>query len=473
MRNEETTILTGFKELDELTGGFRKSELVVLGGCHSMGKTAFAVNIAKNIALEQKIPVLMFSPDLSKEEIENRIICAETGVEIDTLKNLQINNDEKQRIDECREKLNNSPLLISTECLITNIIKKAQDEKAANPNLGLIIVDYLSFIEETENCVYIGKTIKKLKFLALELKIPIFVTNYVFSRRVKERENKRPYVKDFAWWKNIHILADTILLLHRDEYYDCTNPYVKNKAEIRLAQHIDDKGLIDKSNNKRGIVNFLFKRETGKYKEIDISTCIFEQITSLNKTSFTAKYGDYWFEISTNGNILYKIKCQNLRRISENLLIAKINNKEGLIDNDFNAVAGFKHSDFKTLDKNFEYFKFRQNNKWGVTDRNGNILIEAKYDSIKRADKDFNYMFVTKGKEESLIDRNENIIDEEKTEQLICTPEFIENTWNDEKPDWRIVEIKGKYGLIDKEFNQLKIQIEKMNKVSEKFVKNL
>ena len=226
------------------------------------------------------------------------------------------------------------------------------------------------------------------------------------------------------------------------------------------------------NNSETGTVNLLFNKEKQKFMNIEENVFIFDRITSLSKTHFTAKYGDYWFETDTNGNILYKIKCQNLRRISENLLIAKINNKEGLIDNDFNAAAGFKHSDFKTLDKNFEYFKFRENNKWGVTDRDGNIIIEVKYDSIKRADKDFNYMFVTKGDEEYLIDRNENIIDDETTERLICTPEFIENNWKDEKPDWRIIEIKGKYGLVDKDFNQLNVNVNQSEEIQEKLIIN-
>lgn len=204
------------------------------------------------------------------------------------------------------------------------------------------------------------------------------------------------------------------------------------------------------------------------FKNIEENVFIFNQISSVNKNSFTAKYYDYWIEADTKGNILYKIKCQNLRRINDNLLIAKVNNKEGLIDNDFNVISGFKYSDFKTLDKNFQYFKFRKNKKWGVVDRQGTIIIEPKYSKLERADKNFNYMFVKVNDKEYLIDRHENIIDAETEDKLICTPDFIENIEHSINSNWRIVEINGKYGLVDKAFNQLKININNIAKILEK-----
>ena len=113
-------------------------------------------------------------------------------------------------------------------------------------------------------------------------------------------------------------------------------------------------------------------------------------------------------------------------------------------------ISGFKYSDIKTLDKNFQYFKFRKNKKWGVVDRQATIIIEPKYSKLERADKNFNYMFVKVNDKEYLIDRHENIIDAETEDKLICTPDFIENIEHSINSNWRIVEINGKYGFYSK-----------------------
>ena len=500
MNNEETTIQTGFKELDELTGGFKKGELILIGGRPKMGKTAFALNIALNTALKGKKGAAVFSLEMSKGHLLRRMLCKEAEIDIQCITSGNMQQSTFEKLVNAMIILSEAPIFIDdTGAVFEDIREKCRKLSAADKNLSLVLIDYLQLLGSNgkENRFQNESTIlKSLKILAKELDVP-FVVLYQLSRRVEERDKKRPIMTDLTY-PSMNEIPDKILFLYRDDYYDLSKSEKNGTAEIIVAKN---------NSGKTGTVNLLFDKEKQKFMNIEENVFVFDKITSISKTSFTAKYGDYWFEINTNGNILYKIKCQNLRRISESLLIAKINNKEGLIDNDFKVVAGFEYSDFKTLDKNFEYFKFRKNNKWGVTDKNGNILIEARYDSIKRADKDFNYMFVTTGEEEFLIDRQENIVDEETTERLICTPEFIENTWggekpegdvvqstqarlnegklNDrtksevkylperevfqdsEKPDWRIIEIKGKYGLVDKDFNQLKVNIDKKDKIPE------
>ncbi len=412
MNNEETTIQTGFTELDKLTGGFKKGELILIGGRPAMGKTAFAMDIARNIREYSKKYSLLY-----------------------------INETLPQRED------------IEEEWKLWYLIPFSLD---------LLIIDDLEHIKcskllnKKEN---LRQILTGLKHLAVELNIPVFVLSQL-SKSVEKRDNKHPIITDLTY-SSINEIPDKILFLYRYDYYDVSDFEKRNTAEIIVAKN---------NTGKTGTVNFLFDKEKQKFWNIEENVFVFNQISSVNKNSFTAKYDNYWIEADTKGNILYKIKCQNLRRISDDLLIIKINNKEGLIDNDFKVVSGFEYSDYKTLDKNFEYFKFRKNNKWGVTDRNRNILIEAKYNSIKRADKYFNYMFVTKGKVEFLIDRQENIIDEETAEQLICTPAFIENSQDSEKLNWRIVEIKGKYGLVDKDFNQLKINLKNIDEIHEKYI---
>ncbi len=409
MKNDET-IYTGFTELDKLTGGFKRGELILIAGRPAMGKTAFAMDIARNIREYSKKYSLLY-----------------------------INETLPQRED------------IEEEWKLWYLIPFSLD---------LLIIDDLEHIKcskllnKKEN---LRQILTGLKNLAVELNIPVVVLSQL-SKSVEKRDDKHPIITDLNY-SSMNEIPDKILFLYREDYYDLSNPERNGTVEIIVAKNQD---------GKTDTVNLLYDKEKHTFKNIEENVFIFNQISSVNKNSFTAKYYDYWIEADTKGNILYKIKCQNLRRINDNLLIAKVNNKEGLIDNDFNVISGFKYSDFKTLDKNFQYFKFRKNKKWGVVDRQGTIIIEPKYSKLERADKNFNYMFVKVNDKEYLIDRHENIIDAETEDKLICTPDFIENIEHSINSNWRIVEINGKYGLVDKAFNQLKININNIAKILEK-----
>ena len=206
------------------------------------------------------------------------------------------------------------------------------------------------------------------------------------------------------------------------------------------------------------------KNNKTDFVNIDSSDCIFDSITSVNNKSFTAKLNNYWYECDLYGNFLYKIKCQNLRRVKENLLLLKINNKEGAVDNDFNIVIDFEYSDLKTLDLENNFFKFRANNKWGVINKQKEIIVNPKYDKISMLAKGYEYFNVCKNGTNFIIDKSENIIYD--TSLINLKSLAYKSDIN-----FKIVEINGKYGLIDKNFIMIKPKIQQLDNILEKVVK--
>ena len=458
MKNDEI-LYTGFTELDKLTGGFKRGELILIAGRPAIGKTSFALNIAKNVALRDKKSVAIFSLEITEQQLVKRMLCAEAEIDIKCIDSENMQIQEWQKLVGTVERLADARIYIDYDNDIRSgdIKEKYNILAKQESSLDLIIIDYL--FDNNTKChpAAIWVIFSRWQNRARELNIPIIILSQL-SKSIGKRKDKRPLLTDLKIAKTRELPMDKILFIYRDDYYDVSIPEKTGTAEIIVAKN---------SNGKTGMVNLLFDRNDMNFKNVDGGVFVFDNISSINKNSFTAKLGNYWLESDLNGNLLYKIKCQNLRRISDTLLIAKVNNKEGLIDNDFNVISGFKYSDFKTLDKDYQYFKFRKNKKWGVIDRQGTIIIEPKYSKLERADKNFNYMFVKVNDKEYLIDRHENIIDAETEDKLICTPDFIENI-DSINSNWRIVEINGKYGLVDKAFNQLKININNIAKILEK-----
>lgn len=450
-------IYTGFMELDKLTGGFKRGELILIAGRPAMGKTSFTLNIVQHVGINLKVPIVVFSLGKSKEQLVQHLICSNAEVDSKKLRFGNMQTKDWEKLVNTVSALLESPIYVDDTPGIT---VKEIEEKIKKVKPKVVFIDYFQLImsnRKLDSIVQIEEIAKELKRIIKEYDIVMLIA-FQLSRTLESRCDKRPILSDISS-SAIKNLSDVIISLYRDEYYDSSIPEKSGTAEIIVTKNSD---------GKTGTINLLFDKEKTKFMNIEENVFIFDNILSININSFTAKLGDYWLESDLNGNLLYKIKCQNLRRISDDLLIAKANNKEGLIDNDFNVISGFKYSDFKTLDKNFQYFKFRKNKKWGVVDRQGTIIIEPKYSKLERADKNFNYMFVKVNDKEYLIDRHENIIDAETEDKLICTPDFIENIEHSINSNWRIVEINGKYGLVDKAFNQLKININNIAKILEK-----
>ena len=256
-----TGVPSGFYDLDAYLAGFQKSDLIILAARPSMGKTAFALNIAENIGIDQNVPVLIFSLEMSWMQLLQRILCSQAEVNSQKARTGELNESEWERIAECTDKLHEAPILIddSVGITISDIRAKARRTKQKYPHLGLIIIDYLQLIEDkstAERFQQISSISRGLKSLARELEVPIIALSQL-SRRVEERTSKLPMLSDLRESGAIEQDADVVMFVHREEYYDKENPDLKNKAKIVIAKQ---------RNGPTGDVDLLFFGSFTKFK---------------------------------------------------------------------------------------------------------------------------------------------------------------------------------------------------------------
>lgn len=246
-----TGIPSGFKDLDELTSGFQRGDLIIIGGRPGMGKTAFAMNIAQHVAINTTEPVAIFSLEMSKEQLGIRMLCSEGMVNSSNVKKGQISRDVWSKLTSAASRLGGAPIFIDDSSAITvlEIRAKARRLKLEHGGLGLVIVDYLQLMrsrggfERREQ--EISDISRSLKALAKELKVPVIALSQL-NRGVEQRPNKRPVLADLRESGAIEQDADVIIFLYREEIYNKTNPAIKGKAEVILEKQRN--GPTDKLN---------------------------------------------------------------------------------------------------------------------------------------------------------------------------------------------------------------------------------
>lgn len=256
-----TGVPSGYHDLDNMTAGFQNSDFIILAARPSMGKTAFALNIAQNIAIRQNVPVIIFSLEMSKVQLAQRVVCAEAEIDAQRVRmgDLQINEWEKMGA-----KLNDlhaAPLYIDDTAgmSVSDIRAKCRRFKMKNPNLGLILIDYLQLIEDrssNDRNQQISSISRGLKGLARELDVPIIALSQL-SRKVEDRTDKRPMLSDLRESGAIEQDADVVMFIFREEYYDKENPELKNKAQIIIAKQ---------RNGPTGSFELIFQGSTTKFK---------------------------------------------------------------------------------------------------------------------------------------------------------------------------------------------------------------
>lgn len=268
---------TAFYDLDTMTNGLQKSDLIILAARPAMGKTSFALNIAQNVALKANIPVAIFSLEMSKEQLVQRLLCAEAEVDTQRLKtgNMQAKDWEKLAI--AMDKFSQAPIYIDDTAgvTITDLRAKCRRLAMAEKNLGLIVIDYLQLIEGTgreDRMQQISSISRGLKILAKELNVPIISLSQL-SRAVESRTDKRPMLSDLRESGSIEQDADIVMFIYRDEYYKNANEEEemsekaanKGEAEIIIAKH---------RNGPVGTVKLLFQSNITKFKN-PIKTDVF------------------------------------------------------------------------------------------------------------------------------------------------------------------------------------------------------
>ena len=234
-------VSTGFTEIDEITLGFQKSDLIIIAGRPSMGKTALAFNIAENVARETDQTVLIFSMEMSAEQVVRRFISSIANIDLQRLMRGQLQENDWEGIDKALSVLSSKNILLDdTPALSPSELRsRARRIKRENKDLAMIIVDYIGLMQvhgKSDNRVAeISEISRSLKALAKELEVPIVALSQL-NRAVESRPNKRPILADLRDSGAIEQDADVIAFLYRHEYYDKNDLENKGKAEINIAK---------------------------------------------------------------------------------------------------------------------------------------------------------------------------------------------------------------------------------------------
>ncbi len=234
-----TGLPSGFMDLDEATTGFHKGDLIVIGARPGMGKTAFCLNIVTNIGLEVKVPIGVFSLEMTKEQIVLRMLCSEAEVDSKAVRSGYHSKEDYRKLVNAAGRLADAPIYIDdTFNSILDIRAKSRRLKAEH-GLGLIVVDYLQLMSGVNTFAareqVISDISRSLKALAKDLEVPVIVISQLNRSCEQRGENKRPIIADLRESGAIEQDADIILFLYRDDYYK-TKDAREGVAELNIAK---------------------------------------------------------------------------------------------------------------------------------------------------------------------------------------------------------------------------------------------
>ncbi|MDF5737316.1 MULTISPECIES: replicative DNA helicase [unclassified Nostoc] len=254
----------GFYDLDAMTSGFQRSDLIIVAGRPSMGKTAFCLNLAHNIAASYKLPVAIFSLEMSKEQLTQRLLASEAQIESSYLRTGRLSQTQWEPLSRAIGILSEMPIYIddTANITVTQIRSQARRLQAEQgTELGLIVIDYLQLMEGGgDNRVQeLSKITRQLKGLARELSVPVIALSQL-SRGVEARTNKRPMLSDLRESGSIEQDADLVIMLYRDEYYSPDTPD-RGIAEVIIAKH---------RNGPTGTAKLLFNPQFTKFQNLKI-----------------------------------------------------------------------------------------------------------------------------------------------------------------------------------------------------------
>jgi replicative DNA helicase len=237
-----TGIPSGYRDLDRITSGFQEGNLVIVAARPSMGKSALGLCMAANLAVRASVPVALFTLEMSKSEVTQRLMCSEAKVESQRLRTGKLSAEDWPRLTAACDKLAKAPIYVDDTGSITmmEIRSKARRLKSKHPDLGLIIVDYLQLMTSgtsAENRVQeVSQISRSLKVLARDLDVPIVALSQL-SRAVEQRHDKRPILSDLRESGSIEQDADIVMFVYRDEYYNGEDSDQQGLAEVIVAKH--------------------------------------------------------------------------------------------------------------------------------------------------------------------------------------------------------------------------------------------
>jgi replicative DNA helicase len=233
---------TGFRELDRITAGFQRSNLIILAARPSMGKTSLGLNIAAHLGVHANVPVAIFSLEMSQGEVTQRLMCSEAKVDSKRLQTGRLDDADWVKLTNACDKLSRAPIYIDDTAGVTPIEIKAKTRRLQsrlNGELGMVIVDYLQLMggqAKVENRVQeISQISRALKLIARDLDVPVMALSQL-SRAVEQRGDKRPQLSDLRESGSIEQDADVVIFIYRDEYYDKSSES-QGTAELHVAKH--------------------------------------------------------------------------------------------------------------------------------------------------------------------------------------------------------------------------------------------
>ncbi len=263
-RDELIGVPTGFYDMDALTSGLQKSDLIILAARPSMGKTAFALNIAQNVGLKARRPVAIFSLEMPKEQLVQRMLCSEAEVDTQKLKTGNMQAKDWEKLTTAMNLFADAPIFID-DCAgasVMDIRAKCRRLAMEQKELGLVVIDYLQLMEGSGNGddrnQQISSISRGLKGLARELGVPVIALSQL-SRAVEQRTDKKPMLSDLRESGAIEQDADIVMFIYRDEYYNKEDTENRGKAEVIIAKH---------RNGPVGTIDLLFQGSITKFKNI-------------------------------------------------------------------------------------------------------------------------------------------------------------------------------------------------------------
>jgi len=267
--HQKFSVPTGFYELDEILGGLQKSDLIIMAARPSMGKTALALSIARNAAIEHKVPIGIFSLEMATMQLIIRLICAEARINAHQVRTGKLPGSEAPKLSKTVHRLTDAPIYVddSPSQTVLEIRAKARRLKAEK-NIGMIIIDYLQLMTGPANAESREREIshisRSLKALAKELNIPVIALSQL-NRAVESRSDKRPQLADLRESGSIEQDADVVMFLYRPEMYgiekfsDADATTTENVAEIIVAKQ---------RNGPTGSVKLAFVKEYARFENL-------------------------------------------------------------------------------------------------------------------------------------------------------------------------------------------------------------
>ncbi|WP_044991707.1 replicative DNA helicase, partial [Streptococcus suis] len=260
--SDVTGIATGFTDFDKLTTGLHEDQLIILAARPAMGKTAFALNIAQNVACKSNKPVAIFSLEMGAESLVERMLAAEGTIKSYHIRTGKLTPIEWQRLIYAQGQLAEAPIYIDDTAgiRIAEIRSRARKLAQATGGLGLIVIDYLQLIQGSRSDnrqQEVSEISRQLKIIAKELKVPVIALSQL-SRSVEQRQDKRPIMSDLRESGSIEQDADIVAFLYRDNYY-------QDKKDDQPEKNLTELIIKKNRHGDLGTVKMYFHKEYTKF----------------------------------------------------------------------------------------------------------------------------------------------------------------------------------------------------------------